>query len=171
METLARESLRIVHVDDDDDFAELSARGLKRAGFNQPVTRCSDGILALHYFSMVAPQMAPHVILLDLHMPGMNGLEVLHWVRRNYNERDVAVYLLTSSEDPEHKKQAAVDGVTEYLPKALLVDTLIQKLDEMIATCNLQKTEAFFEMPGTSPEPATMRLANFSQEEFGSSTG
>jgi CheY-like chemotaxis protein len=141
VEALARESLRIVHVDDDDDFAELSARGLKRAGFSQPVTRCSDGLLALHYFSMIEPHLAPHVILLDLHMPGMNGLEVLHWVRRNYNERDVAVYLLTSSEDPEHKKQAAANGVTGVLLKAPLVDSLIKKLDELIAICNYQKTE------------------------------
>jgi CheY-like chemotaxis protein len=135
-------------VDDDDDFAELSARGLKRAGFSQPVTRCSDGLLALHYFSMIEPHLAPHVILLDLHMPGMNGLEVLHWVRRNYNERDVAVYLLTSSEDPEHKKQATANGVTEILLKAPLVDTLIQKLDFLIATTNDQS----FGKPGLLPD-------------------
>jgi CheY-like chemotaxis protein len=162
METLARESLRIVHVDDEDDFAELNARRLKRAGFSQPVTRCSDGILALHYFSMIAPQLAPHVILLDLHLPGMNGLQVLHWVRRNYNERDVAVYLLTSSEDPEHKKQAAADGVTKYLAKAPLVDTLIEKLDELIAACNHQRPEAGRQAPETPREPETIGLASFS---------
>src|ERR1700689_5425997 len=102
MAPLARDSLRIVHVDDDHDFAALSARCLKRAGFNQPVVRCTDGVLALHYFSMIEPEFAPHVILLDLNMPLMDGLEVLHWIRKKYNTPDVAIYLLTSSEDPEH---------------------------------------------------------------------
>jgi CheY-like chemotaxis protein len=162
VEALARNTLRIVHVDDDDDFAELSARRLKRAGFSQPVTRCSDGILALHYFSMIAPHLAPHVILLDVHMPGMSGLEVLHWIRRNYNERDVAVYLLTSSQDPEHKKEASANGVNEYLAKAPLVDTLIQKLDDLIATCNHQIKEVVSAVLETSPDAPTTGLASLS---------
>jgi len=138
MQLLARDSIRILHVEDDNDFADLNALGLRRAGFKQPVVRCNDGLLALHYFSMIEPQFAPHVILLDLHMPGMNGLEVLHWVRQNYSNRDVAIYLLTSSEDPEHRKQAAVDGVTEYLIKHPLVDKLVEKLDRLIAISNAQ---------------------------------
>jgi two-component system CitB family response regulator len=138
MQLLARDSIRILHVEDNNDFAELNALGLRQAGFKQPVVRCSDGLLALHYFSMIEPQSAPHVILLDLHMPGMNGLEVLHWVRQNYSNRDVAVYLLTSSEDSEHMRQIAVDGVTEYLIKHPFVDKLVEKLDRLIAISNAQ---------------------------------
>ena len=132
MELLARDSLRILHVEDDDDFAELSARRLKRAGFEQPIVRCHDGLRALHYFSTMEPQSAPHVILLDLHIPGMNGLEVLRWIRENYREREVAVYLLTSSENPEHRHQATQDGAAGYLLKDTLVDGLVQKLDSLI---------------------------------------
>ena len=138
MEQLARDSLRIVHVEDNDDFADLSIRALKRAGFEQPVVRCCDGLFALHYFSMIEPQSAPHAILLDLHMPGMNGLEVLHWVRRNYCDRDVAVYLLTSSEDPADKRRAAAEGVSDYILKSAFHERVIQKLDELIATTNEQ---------------------------------
>jgi CheY-like chemotaxis protein len=69
-------------------------------------------------------------------MPGMNGLEVLHWVRQNYSEKDVAVYLLTSSDDPEHRKQAAADGVNEFLSKSPLADKLIDKLDSLIEMSN-----------------------------------
>jgi CheY-like chemotaxis protein len=162
MQLLDRNSIRILHVDDDNDFAELSSRSLRRAGFNQPVVRCSDGLLALHYFSMIEPQSAPHVILLDLHMPGMNGLEVLHWIRQNYSEKDVAVYLLTSSEDPEHKKQAAADGAMDFLSKSPLADKLIEKLDSLIALSNRQHdTKALLE-PNADATPALMELASFS---------
>ena len=136
MELLARDSIRILHVEDDNDFAELSARNLRKGGFTQPVIRCTNGLLAVRYFSTLDPKCAPHVILLDLHMPGMNGLEVLHWVRENYGDADAVVYLLTSSEDPEHQRQAKADRVTEYLLKNPSADILIEKLDRLIALSN-----------------------------------
>jgi CheY-like chemotaxis protein len=109
---------------------------LKEAGFAQPIVRCNDGVLALHYFSTIEPQLAPHVILLDLHMPNMNGMEVLHWLRHEHGEPDVAVYLLTSSNDAADRRQAASEGVTEYILKSPLFDKLIQKLDDLIAETN-----------------------------------
>jgi CheY-like chemotaxis protein len=136
MELLARDSLRIVHVENYDDFAIIIQSSLNRAGFEQPIVRCNDGVLALHYFSMIEPELAPHVILLDLHMPNMDGLEVLHWLRHEHSEQDVAVYLLTSSDDPEDRRQAAAEGVTEYILKNSLFDKLIQKLDDLIAETN-----------------------------------
>ena len=138
MQLLARDSLRIVHVEHDSAFAHLSEIRLKRAGFNQPIVRCGDGVLALHYFSMMQPGYAPHVILLDLHMPHMNGLEVLHWLRHSHSERDMAVYMLTSSDDPEDRRRAAAGDVTEYLLKTDLFDKLIQHLDHLIAISNNQ---------------------------------
>jgi CheY-like chemotaxis protein len=162
MELLARDSIRILHVEDDNDFAELSSRSLKRAGFTQPVVRCNDGLLALHYFSMIEPQIAPRVILLDCHMPGMNGLGVLHWIRQTYSEKDVAVYLLTSSENPEDKMQAASDGATEFLSKSPLSDQLIEKLDSFIELSNRRgESESVIERNG-GKTPATMGLSSFS---------
>jgi CheY-like chemotaxis protein len=76
-------------------------------------------------------------------MPHMNGLEVLHWLRRNYRKSEVAVYLLTSSNDPEHKRQAEADGVTEYLIKSPFTERLVEKLDLLIAKLNAEQvTEA-----------------------------
>ena len=164
MEQLTRDTMRIVHVDDDSDFTALSARGLKRAGFKQPVVRCNDGRLALNYFAAIEPQASPHVIILDLHMPRINGLEVLHWVRQNYAQPNIAVFLLTSSEDPERKRQAAADGVTEFLSKTPLHENLIEKLDRLIDLINAQrepdgspKYDRVVATPGMagSPQPQT----------------
>jgi len=96
-------------------------------------------------------------------MPGMNGLEVLHWVRQNYAQRDVAVYLLTSSEDPEHRKQATADGVTEFISKSPLAENLIEKLDRLIDLINAQGKQ-----DGASKcdrEVATRGLSSFSQPQ------
>jgi CheY-like chemotaxis protein len=136
METLARDSLRIVHVDDDPDFVELSGRYLKRAGFEQPITRCPDGALAIDYFSALDEKVAPHAILLDLHMPKKNGLDVLHWVRHLYRDRDVAVYLLTSCSEPEAMRRAEADRVTKILLKKPFFEELIECLDYLITVKN-----------------------------------
>ena len=141
MNLLARNSLRIVHVEDDNDFAGVSEIFLKRAGFNHPIVRCNDGVLALHYFSMTDPEQEPHAILLDLHMPNMSGLEVLHWLRHNHSDKDVAVYLLTSSDDPKDRRQAMANHVTGYLLKAPLFDELIQNLDYLIAEINNERMD------------------------------
>src|ERR1700722_4236279 len=110
MALLSRESLRIVHVDDDPDFGELNERSLKCAGFKKPIVRCADGYKAINYFSTIEPDDAPHVVLVDLHMPRMSGLGVLDWLRTNYTEREVAVFLLTSSVDPNIMSRHAEDG-------------------------------------------------------------
>jgi CheY-like chemotaxis protein len=129
-----------------------SARSLRRAGFNQPIVRCPDGHLALEYLSFIEAQSRPHVILFDLHLPGMSGLDVLGWVRERYSLRDVAVYLLTSSENPSHRTQATANCVTEYIQKSPLADDLIQKLDRLIAMSNNTDAEAAGEMPDIPPE-------------------
>lgn len=136
MEPLSRESLRIVHVDDDADFTEMGQRQLKRAGFSQPIVRCADGFMAIDYFSTLPPEEAPHVLLVDLHMPRVNGLGVLHWIRTTYTEMKIAVYLLTSSDDPSVISRRFADGGAEYVPKQVKFDYLIQKLDELIISIN-----------------------------------
>jgi DNA-binding response OmpR family regulator len=155
MPTLGRDTMRILHVEDDNDFAELNAMNLRKVGFVQPVVRCKDGLLALSYFSAIDPQCGPHVIILDLHMPRMNGLEVLHWLRRNYNESGVAVYLLTSSTDPLHKRQAEANGVTEYLIKSPLTAGLVEKLDLLIAKINADQDAKTSRIESPSNLPTT----------------
>ena len=139
MELLARDRLRIAQVEDDRDFAELSERFLKRAGFNEPIAHCDDGLPALRYFLKIKPELAPDVVLLDLHLPRMNGLEVLRWLRQNYSECDVPVFILSSSDEPAHREQAAAIGVTEFLAKRSSFDELIEALDRLIATRNSQR--------------------------------
>ncbi len=156
MELLARDSLRIVHIEDNDQFADLCEHCLQLAGFTKPIIRCNDGVLALHYFSTIQPELAPHVILLDLHMSDMNGLEVLHWLRQSYSEQDVAVYVLTSSEEQADKDQAAADCATGYLLKSPLLKELIENLDRLIAASNKLHLEHAIKMGDIMAELALM---------------
>jgi DNA-binding response OmpR family regulator len=141
MELLAREGLRIVQVEDDCDFAHLSKRFLKRAGFNRPIVHWDDGLPAIRYFLTIEPELAPDAVLLDLHLPRMNGLEVLRWLRQKYRECDIAVYMLSSSDEPLSRQQAAAIGVTEFFTKSSSFDQLIEALDRLIATRNSERVK------------------------------
>jgi PAS domain S-box-containing protein len=141
MKLLARESLRFVHVEDNNEFAEVSKIWLKSAGFKGPIVRCHDGKKAVDYLATLEPDTAPDVILLDFEMPHLNGLEVIKWVRLNFIERDVPVYLLTSSCDPRDRQLAEEAGVTKYFFKTALYDELIQELDRYIAATNRNRPE------------------------------
>ncbi|MCE0497684.1 MAG: response regulator [Methylacidiphilales bacterium] len=136
MDLVTRESLRIFHIEDEDQFAQLTDVFLKRAGFNEPITRFSCGAAALDDLSSIGVERAPHVILLDLRMPDMEGLELLRWLRKDYHARDVAVYLLTATDDPEEVRQAANAGATKIFFKTALFDELLQELDDLIVVIN-----------------------------------
>lgn len=75
METLTRDTIRLVHVDDDPDFAEINARKLKRAGFNQPVVHCPDGVRALGRLSTFEPKAVLDDLVekLDLQIVKLNS--------------------------------------------------------------------------------------------------
>ena len=156
MELVDKNSLRIVHVEDDDDFAHVTSLFLKSAAFDQPIVRCKDGAHALEYLSMIESDRAPHVILLDLNVPRINGLEVLRWIRQSYCEPDVAVCLLTSADDSYDLEQAVRGGLTKCFLKNRSLDTLIEDLDQLMAIRNHRQLEAIREMKEIMAELAML---------------
>src|SRR5271168_3571172 len=139
MHQLTRKSLQIVQVDDSDDFTRITEIFLQHEGFLQPIACFDCGKKALDYLSKVDPTKAPQVVLLDLNMPGMNGLEVLRWLRKAYQDLEVPIYMLTASESPENRRRAMEAGITKYLHKSDLYSELIHDLDQVIALYNLRR--------------------------------
>jgi len=91
----------------------------------QAVKRLLDGLtdIDLHYCSdameavKVAVQIKPNVILQDLIMPGINGLELVRLFRANPVTADIPIIVLSTQEDPRTKSQAFEAGANDYLVK------------------------------------------------------
>ena len=66
------------------------------------------------------------LLLVDLEMPRMNGLELTHHVRANDETRDVPVIMITSRSTDKHRQQAKAAGVTQYLTKPYVEDELME---------------------------------------------
>ena len=104
-------------------LVDWEAMGFKIEGF------CSDGISALHQLEMDDYDL----ILCDIHIPGIDGLELIHWLRgRNMNAE---VIIITAYAEFDYAQRAIADGVVAYLLKPVdevLLENAIRKAKERL---------------------------------------
>lgn len=113
-------TLNILLVEDDDGDAKAINRALTKARILNPVFRAHDGqealdILVGEHTEIDLPR--PVLILLDINMPRMNGIEFLKVIRSNENLRRVVVFMLTTSDRDEDKIEAYDLNVAGYILK------------------------------------------------------
>jgi CheY-like chemotaxis protein len=137
---LARENLRILLVDDDENDRELLRTALIAAGFTRPLTELGNGEIALEYFkyTKATGSLAPHLILLDINMPLIDGVHALHLVRETSAFRDLPVIILTASDDPAQRRELAHLGIFRFLKKLPTCAHVIAALDDFIDLYNHQ---------------------------------
>jgi CheY-like chemotaxis protein len=114
----------ILLIEDEITDAALVAHGLEKSGVQNPVVTLRNADEALAYLEGIneyADRIAyplPILILLDLKLPGMPGLQLLKWIRTRRDLRLIPVVILTASEDDADVKNAYDAGANSYLRKA-----------------------------------------------------
>jgi CheY-like chemotaxis protein len=115
----------ILVVDDRSDDILLILRAFQKAGMKNPVQVVRRGAEALAYlsgegrFANRAEFPLPILVLLDLKMPGMDGFEVLSWIRQQDGIRGLPVVVLTSSDDLADVNRAYQLGANSFFVKEL----------------------------------------------------
>ncbi len=109
-------------VDDQDPNLRLLGRMLSDGGFD--VMPASSGEQALLRLAAAVPD----VILLDVHMPGMSGFEVLKRVRAVAGWANVPIIFLTATHEREMLRQAFEAGVDDYLTKPFVTEELLARV-------------------------------------------
>jgi two-component system, response regulator len=111
----------ILLVEDDEDDRILVLRALKKAGVNNPIKIAGDGAEALALFAgefgPASGHPLPTVVLLDLKLPKVDGLEVLRRLRANPHTKFVPVVMLTSSDEQEDVLRSYELGANSYVRK------------------------------------------------------
>jgi DNA-binding NtrC family response regulator len=115
---------KILLVDDEHEFITTLAERLELRGINARVV--FDGESAL----LAVAEDEPHVIILDVLMPGIKGLEVLERVKRT--NPNVQVLLLTGHGSTRDGIEGMRLGAFDYMMKPLNIDTLIGKMESAI---------------------------------------
>ena len=118
------EKIRVLMVDDEEEFLAASSRALARRGFHVDVA--VTGAAALH---MVGEQQFD-VMVLDVKMPQIGGIEVFRRIRKTLP--DLPVILLTGHGSIDDAFQTSKEGVAEYLSKPIDMDELAERLREVV---------------------------------------
>ncbi|WP_425397224.1 response regulator [Aeoliella sp.] len=110
-------TVHILLVEDDDVDTEGIRRAFQRARIVNPLTRVIDGIEALEVLRS-SDISRPYLILLDLNLPRMNGIEFLEELRADDQLHDSVVFVLTTSDDDRDKVAAYEKQIAGYMVKA-----------------------------------------------------
>jgi CheY-like chemotaxis protein len=116
---------RILVIDDETLVLRNVGMMLEWEGYEVLVT--DSGAIGLE----TALKMRPDVIICDIGMPGMNGLEVLQALRNNADTRDTAVIMITDIRDEEINNELLERGANAYLPKPFSRDRLLEVISTL----------------------------------------
>jgi len=113
---------RILVVDDDQDILELLAYNLERQGFKvQTIDKSTKAIGACMQFE-------PDLIILDMMMPDINGIEICKKIRAIEKFKDTFIFFLTAKSESYYRQAALDTGADDFIEKIIGVRLLIDKI-------------------------------------------
>ncbi len=139
------ERVDILLVEDSPHERELTLRALKKGERAVNVFEVKDGEEALDFifsrgdYAHRAHEAAPRLVLLDLRMPKVNGLEVLKQIKANDETKAIPVVILTSSQEDRDITDSYKFGVNSYTVKPMDFDEFVRcvsKVGDYWLTCN-----------------------------------
>ncbi|MFC7680623.1 response regulator transcription factor [Paenibacillus sp. GCM10028914] len=114
------EGIKILLVDDEPNILQFLELGLRNEGF---IVECSsDGISAVE----MADRFSPHVIVLDIMMPGIDGIEVCRQLKQNGNE--AAIIMLTAKDEVNDRVRGLTTGADDYMIKPFSFEELLARI-------------------------------------------
>lgn len=119
------EKMKIMLVDDEERFLLTTSKLMEKLGFAVLTAASGDQCLKL------LEKQSVHVVILDVKMPGMDGIETLKNIKRLYPL--IEVIMLTGHATAESAVDGLKSGATDYLTKPISVDDLIAKADGAFA--------------------------------------
>ena len=126
------ESVTIICVEDDDGHATLIERNMRRAGLANSFVRLKDGQEALDYFrDGNCPAAAACVLLLDIKMPRVDGIEVLRQIKEDPKTASMPVIMLTTTDDPREIDRCYQLGCNVYITKPVEYEPFIDAVKRL----------------------------------------
>ncbi|MEO8765726.1 MAG: response regulator [Ginsengibacter sp.] len=129
--------VEILLVEDNIDDAEMTIHALRRSNLANKLIHATDGEEALDFLFGKGKYLGrdinlkPRIILLDLKMPKINGIEVLEKVKSNDATKKIPVVILTSSKEDPDVSRCYELGANGYIVKPVEFDGFIKAVSEL----------------------------------------
>lgn len=131
---LSTSEVSILLIEDNDDDAELAITALRFKNLAHHLVRLSDGVQALEFLSARGmyshrnPEQKPTVILLDIKMPKISGLEVLKTIKNDERLRLIPVVMLSSSQEKSDIDESYRRGANGYVVKPVEFEQYLEAI-------------------------------------------
>jgi CheY-like chemotaxis protein len=118
----ANSEVNILVAEDDAGHARLIEKNLTRAGLSNPIVRFDNGQAVLDFLFRrgSGPKRGndiPYLLLLDIRMPQVDGIEVLRQIKQDAELRKLPVIILTTTDDPREVERCHSIGCASYIVK------------------------------------------------------
>jgi CheY-like chemotaxis protein len=126
----------ILVADDDSGHARLIEKNLTRAGLHNPILRFDNGQAVLDFLfrrgsGQHRASEVPYLLLLDIRMPQIDGIEVLRQVKQDSELRKMPVIMLTTTDDPREVERCHAIGCASYMVKPVDYDKFAEAINSL----------------------------------------
>ena len=138
------EPLVILLAEDDEGHATLIQRNLQRAGLGNEIVRLKDGQEVLDYVGARGAyegraRPGPLLLLLDINMPRVDGVEVLRRLKEDPHTAKLPVIMLTTTDDPREVERCYRYGCSVYITKPVMYDDFVEAVKRLGLFLNIVK--------------------------------
>lgn len=129
-------NVRILVAEDDPGHRELICRNFRRVGIDNPILEFEDGQKILDYLQSCRGEIRPDeeplmVLVLDIRMPKIDGLEVLRRIKNDPVLHSLPVVVLTTTDDPSDIRRCHRLGCSSYITKPIEYDAFLEAVQRL----------------------------------------
>jgi DNA-binding response OmpR family regulator len=141
-------AVTIVMIEDDEGHARLIERNIRRAGIYNAIRHFGEGLTALNFlFDETEGVLAqkPALVLLDLNLPDMSGVDILARIKRDERLKRTPVVILTTTDDEREIARCYDLGANVYITKPVKYEsfaTAIRQLGLFLSVIQVPEVEA-----------------------------
>lgn len=147
----------ILIADDDPGHARLIEKNLTRVGLHNPIKRFENGQAVLDFLFRTGPGEhrtvgTPYLLLLDIRMPQVDGVEVLRQVKEDSELRKLPVIMLTTMDDPREVERCHAIGCSSYIVKPVDYEKFAESIKNLGLYLSLVRVPQIQNNDGSDPQ-------------------
>jgi CheY-like chemotaxis protein len=124
-------AVTILMVEDDEGHARLIEKNIRRAGVNNDVVQVDTGAKAFGYLFDDAHRRQPVLVLLDLNLPDMSGIDILARIKADDRTRRIPVIILTTTDDKREMQRCYDLGCNVYITKPVAYESFAGAIKQL----------------------------------------